>query len=61
MLLYVKEYSVNLPCKLCEPEKVDSVYVYNGITDVFLIFESLSGKENLYILSRDMSILGVRR
>ena len=33
-----------IPCKPGEPEKVDSVYVRNGVADIFMISEPLAGK-----------------
>lgn len=38
----IKEERV--PCKPGIPEKLDSVYVRNGVADIFLISEPLAGK-----------------
>ncbi|MFR5914340.1 MAG: transposase [Blautia wexlerae] len=34
-----------IPCEPGQPEKVDSVYVRNGVADVFMISEPLAGRE----------------
>ncbi len=36
----VKE--IRIPCELGQPENLDSVYIRNGVADVFMISEPLS-------------------
>ena len=38
-----------IPCKPGEPEKVDSVYVRNGVADIFMISEPLAGKRETVV------------
>ena len=38
----IKEISI--PCESGRPEKVDSVYICNGVADVFMISEPLAGR-----------------
>ena len=38
-----------IPCGLGQPEKVDSVYVRNGVADVFMISEPLAGKRETVV------------
>ena len=37
-------YEIRVPCELGQPEKVDSVYIRNGVADIFMICEPLAGK-----------------
>lgn len=38
-----------LPCKPGSPEKVDSVYIRNGVANVFMISEPLAGKRDTVV------------
>ena len=38
-----------VPCKPGEPEKLDSVYVRNGVADIFMISEPLAGKRETVV------------
>ena len=38
-----------IPCEPGQPEKVDSVYVRNGVADVFMIFEPLTGRRETVV------------
>ena len=38
-----------IPCEPGQPEKVDSVYVRNGVADVFMISEPLAGKRETVV------------
>ena len=38
-----------IPCEPGQPEKVDSVYVRNGVADVFMISEPLAGKRDTIV------------
>ena len=38
-----------IPCQLGQPEKVDSVYIRNGVADVFMICEPLAGKRDTIV------------
>lgn len=38
-----------IPCKQGSPEKVDSVYVRNGVADVFMISEPLAGRRETVV------------
>ena len=38
-----------IPCETGQPEKVDSVYVRNGVADVFMICEPLAGKRETVV------------
>ena len=38
-----------VPCKPGEPEKLDSVYVRNGVADIFMISEPLAGKRKTVV------------
>ena len=38
-----------IPCELGKPEKVDSVYVRNGVADVFMISEPLAGMRDTVV------------
>lgn len=38
-----------IPCEGRRPEKVDSVYVRNGVADVFMIAEPLAGKRETIV------------
>ncbi len=38
-----------VPCEPGQPEKVDSVYVRNGVVDVFMICEPLAGKRETIV------------
>jgi len=38
-----------VPCEPGQPEKVDSVYVRNGVADVFMICEPLAGKRETIV------------
>ena len=38
-----------IPCGPGQPEKVDSVYVRNGVADVFMISEPLAGKRETVV------------
>lgn len=38
-----------LPCKPGSPEKVDSVYIWNGVANVFMISEPLAGKRDTVV------------
>ncbi len=38
-----------VPCEPGQPEKVDSVYVRNGVVDVFIICEPLAGKRETVV------------
>ena len=38
-----------LPCKPGSPEKVDSVYIRNGVANVFMISEPLAGKRETVV------------
>jgi hypothetical protein len=38
-----------IPCEPGEPEKVDSVYVRNGVADIFMISEPLAGKQETVV------------
>ncbi len=43
----IKENRV--PCGLGQPEKVDSVYVRNGVADVFMVSEPLAGRRETVV------------
>lgn len=43
----IKEERV--PCEPGNPEKVDSVYVRNGVADVFMIAEPLAGRRETVV------------
>ena len=45
--LLIKEE--RLPCKPGSPEKVDSVYIRNGVANVFMISEPLAGKRDTVV------------
>ena len=45
-----------LPCKEGQPEKIDSVYVRNGVADVFMIFEPLAGKRETIVSQKRTSL-----
>lgn len=38
-----------IPCVPSEPEKVDSVYIRNGVADVFMISEPLAGRRETVV------------
>ena len=38
-----------IPCKPGHPEKVDSIYVRNGVADVFMIAEPLAGRRETVV------------
>ena len=38
-----------IPCEPGQPEKVDSVYVRNGVADVFMISQPLAGKRETVV------------
>lgn len=38
-----------IPCEPGQPEKVDSVYVRNGVADVFMISEPLAGRRETVV------------
>ena len=40
---------IHIPCEPGQPEKVDSVYVRNGVADVFMISEPLAGKRETVV------------
>lgn len=39
----------HIPCEPGQPEKVDSVYVRNGVADVFMISEPLAGRRETVV------------
>ncbi len=39
-----------IPCEPGKPEKLDSVYVRNGVADVFMISEPLAGRRETVIM-----------
>ena len=45
-----------IPCKPGEPEKVDSVYVRNGVADIFMISEPLAGKRKTVVKQTRIAI-----
>ena len=38
-----------IPCSPGQSEKVDSIYVRNGVADVFMIFEPLAGRRETVV------------
>ena len=38
-----------IPCSSGQAEKVDSVYVRNGVADIFMIFEPLAGRRETVV------------
>ena len=44
----IKEHRI--PCEPGKPEKLDSVYVRNGVADVFMISEPLAGRRETVIM-----------
>lgn len=38
-----------IPCEPGQPEKVDSVYIRNGVADVFMISEPLAGRRETVV------------
>ena len=38
-----------IPCKAVEPEKPDSVYMRNGVANIFMISEPLAGKRETVV------------
>lgn len=40
---------IRLPCEPGRPEKVDSVYIRNGVADVFMISEPLAGRRETIV------------
>ena len=40
---------LRIPCEPVQPEKVDPVYVRNGVADVFMISEPLAGKRETVV------------
>ena len=40
---------IRIPCGSGQPEKVDSVYVRNGVADVFMISEPLAGRRETVV------------
>ena len=46
-----------VPCKPGEPEKLDSVYVRNGVADIFMISEPLAGKRETVVKQTRTAIL----
>ena len=40
---------IRIPCEPGQPEKVDSVYIRNGVADVFMISESLAGRRETVV------------
>ena len=40
----------HIPCEPGKPEKLDSVYVRNGVADVFMISEPLAGRRETVIM-----------
>ncbi len=38
-----------IPCKPDEPEKLDSVYMRNGVANIFMISEPLAGKRETVV------------
>lgn len=38
-----------IPCKPRDPEKMDSVYEHNGVADVFMISEPLTGRREIVV------------
>lgn len=40
---------IRIPCEPGQPEKVDSVYVRNGVADVFMISEPLAGRRETVV------------
>lgn len=40
---------IRIPCELGWPEKVDSIYIRNGVADVFMISEPLAGRREMVV------------
>ncbi len=40
---------IRIPCEPGQPEKVDSVYIRNGVADVFMISEPLAGRRETIV------------
>ena len=40
---------IRLPCEPGRPEKVDSVYIRNGVADIFMISEPLAGRRETIV------------